>query len=300
MKLLITVVLLFGLTGCETEITADTQGSGTSDTPPLAPAVPISKASPIIEASNQFALDFYANLKDKKAGENIFFSPYSISTVMAMLYEGARNETASEIQSVFHFPEDQSIRRSSFAVANSYLNRRGIPYDLNTANALWVEKSFSLQDVFRATLMEFYMGEAFAVDFKGAAEKERKKINRWVENNTMGKIKNLIQSLSSSVRLVLTNAIYFKGKWEKPFEKDQTKDGDFWVNENQKETVPMMNQTESFHYAETEKLQILEMGYEGGDLSMLVLLPKGKTPEGLKVFRRIFNFGKYESLERKP
>ena len=279
MKLLIAIVLLFGLIDCG--CVTNTQPS--RPVVPI-PVVPIPKAEPIIEANNQFALDFYANLKDKKEGENIFFSPYSISTAMAMLYEGARNETAKEIQSVFHFPEDQSVRRSSFAVANSYLNRGGMPYDLNTANALWVEKSFSLQDAFKATLMEFYMGEAFAVDFKGAAEKERKRINQWVENNTMGKIKDLLpeNSLSTYTRLVLTNAIYFKGKWEKPFEKRETKDEDFWLNESQKETVPMMSKTDSFNYAETERLQVLEMAYEGGDLSMLILLPKGKTQEDLK------------------
>lgn len=284
MKLLIAIVLLIGFIGCGTEITTDTQSSGTSDDSPPPPAIPISEAEPIIEANNQFSLELYANVKDKKEGENIFFSPYSISTAMAMMYEGARNETAKEIQSVFHFPEDPSILRSSFAVANSYLNRRGTSYKLNTANALWVEKSFPLQDAFKAALMEFYMGEAFAVDFKGAAEKKRKRINQWVENETMGKITNLLpeNSLNSNTRLILTNAIYFKGEWEEPFEKDQTESEDFWLNENQKKAVPMMNKTDSFNYAQTEELQVLEMPYKGGDLSMLILLPKGKTPKDLK------------------
>ena len=273
LKLLITIVLL-GFIGCETETATDIQLSRNFS----------SQAEPVIEANNQFALDFYANLKDKEEGENIFFSPYSIFAVMAMMYEGARHETANEIQSVFHFPKDQSIRRSSFTVAHSYLNRKGAPYELNAANALWVERSFPLQNAFKTTVTEFYKGEVFNADFRRAAEKERKKINQWVENKTRDKITNLFpeNSLPSSTRLVLTNAIYFKGKWEELFEESETEDEDFWLNENQKATAPMMRKTDDFYYAQTEELQILEMAYEGGELSLLILLPRGKTHKDLK------------------
>lgn len=275
----ISTILLLGLIGCETKTTTDTQLSGDST------VIPISEAEPIVESNNQFALELYANLKDKKEGENIFFSPYSISTAMAMVYEGAHNKTAEEIQSVFHFPEDPSIRRSSFSVVQSYLNRRGAPYELSAANALWVEKSFSLQNSFKTIVTEFYKGAVFNVDFKGAAEEERKKINQWVENKTMDKIKNLFpaNSLTPSTRLVLTNAVYFKGKWEEPFKKNQTYLEDFWLNENQRETVHMMKKTgDYFIYAQTEELQILEIPYKGKDLSMLILLPGGKTSKDLQ------------------
>ena len=278
MQRLITIVLLLGFTGCKTGLNIKADFSVSS-------VEPISKAEPIIEASNQFALEFYAHLKDKEKGENVFFSPYSISTAMAMLYEGARNETANEIQSVFHFPKDLSIRRSSFAIAQSYLNRQGTPYKLHAANALWIEKDFHLQNTFKTLVMEFYKGDVFNADFKRDSEKERQRINKWVENETMDKITNLLPpgSLNSITRLVLTNAIYFKGKWEEPFQESQTRDEDFWLNENQAEKVPMMRKTDdNFNYAQTEELQILEIPYETGELSMLILLPRDKTEESLK------------------
>ena len=272
MQWLISIILLFSLIGCET---------GFSVSPSI--VKPLSEAGPVIEANNQFALEFYANLKDKEEGENIFFSPYSISTAIAMMYEGARNKTAEEIQSVFHLPEEDSLRRSSFSVVQSYLNRQGMPYELSAANALWVEKEFNLQDAFKAVLTEFYKGEAFDADFKEATERERQRINAWVENKTKDKIKDLLPqgSLNEMTRLVLTNAIYFKGKWDDPFDKDHTRDEDFWLNENQTVKVPLMWKSDDFYYAQTEDLQILEVPYETRELSMLILLPKGKTTEDL-------------------
>ena len=201
-----------------------------------------------------------------------------------MMYEGARNKTAEEIQSVFHFPNDQSLRRASFEVAQSYLNRQGMPYELSAANALWVEKEFNLQNAFKAVLTEFYKGEAFNADFKKTSERERRRINAWVEDKTRDRIKDLLPegSLNSVTRLVITNAIYFKGKWDDPFEKDKTRDEDFWLNENQTTKAPMMWKSGGFNYAQTEKLQILEIPYEAGELSMLILLPKGKAAEDLR------------------
>ena len=273
MKWFISIIFLFGLIGCV--------GTGVAVFPST---IDLSKAEPVIEANNQFALEFYTHVKDKSEGENIFFSPYSISTAIAMMYEGARNKTAEEIQSVFHFPEDQSLRRSSFSVIQSYLNRRGTPYELSAANALWVEKEFNLQNTFKTVLTEFYKGEAFDADFKRASERERQRINKWVENETKDKIKDLLPqgSVNSMTRLILTNAIYFKGQWEDQFEKDQTRDEYFWLNESQSETVPMMWKSDDFNYAQPEELQILEIPYEGRELSMLILLPKGKTAEDLK------------------
>ena len=274
MRFFISIILLLGLIDC----------TGTDSNTFPSTVKPLSEAGSVVEASHQFALEFYAHIKGEAEGENIFFSPYSISTAIAMMYEGARNKTAEEIQSVFHFPEDQSLRRSSFQVIQSYLNRQGMPYELSTANALWIEKELNLQNTFKTVLTEFYKGEAFDVDFKRASERERQRINKWGEKETRDKIKNLLPegSVNSMTRLVLTNAIYFKGKWENQFEKDQTRDEDFWLNEHQAKQVPMMWQSDDFNYAQTEDLQILEIPYEGGELSMLILLPKGKGAEDLK------------------
>jgi len=237
----------------------------------------------VVNASNQFALDFYFKIKDDEKG-NIFYSPYSISTALAMTYEGARGKTADEIQSVFHFPKDDATRRSSVAAIYNGLNKKDAKYRLHTANALWVQKGYQLLSEYTNRVEKYYAGKATNVDFVRATEQARQTINNWVENKTDNKIKDLFPqgSLNLFTRLVLTNAIYFKGIWVKEFDKGETREEVFRVSREQTVKVPMMRRTDAeakFNYAETEDLQILEMLYEGGDLSMLVLLPRN---DGLK------------------
>ena len=250
---------------------------------PATPKVDDTGATPegiknVVDANNQFSLELYSNIKDKEEG-NIFFSPYSISTALAMTYEGARGQTADEIQSVFHFPEDSNVRRPNFAAVYNQLNKGDAKYKLNTANALWVQQDFQLLDDYTNTVETHYGGKATNVDFVGTTEQARQTINNWVEDETNNKIKNLFPqgSLTPLSRLVLTNTIYFKGTWVEQFDKSDTRDEDFRVSSDQTVKVPMMRRTDKdakFNYTETEDLQILEMLYEGEDLSMLVLLPK--------------------------
>ncbi len=232
----------------------------------------------VIDANNQFALEFYSHLKEKEREKNIFFSPYSISAALMMAYEGARGETAEEIRAVFHFPEDAAIRRANYAAIYNQLNPREALYELSTANAFWVNQLLPLQDDYKDTLVRYYGGEANSLNFRSAAEEARQIINNWVEERTNNKIQNLFppNSLHSNTQLVLTNAIYFKGIWELPFDESMTEEEDFRVNSGQTVQASMMQMVGegAFHYIETEELQILEMLYEGEALSMLVLLPK--------------------------
>ncbi len=250
---------------------------------PVAPKLDSAGATPqsiseTIKANNKFALSFYSNLKDKEKG-NIFFSPYSISTALSMVYEGARGRTADEIQSVFSFLKSDSLRRSSVAAFYNRLNKKGAGCKLYTANALWVQKDYSLLNEFLQVIRNYYGGEARNVDFKKALEKARLTINRWVESKTNGKIKNLFpqSSLAHLTRLVLTNTIYFKGKWAKQFDKSKTRKEDFMLSDSKKIRVPMMRQIgeeAKFNYTETKETQVLELPYKGNELSMLVILPK--------------------------
>jgi len=134
--------------------------------------VPPEGVKSIVDANNQFALELYSNLKDKEEG-NILFSPCSISTALAMIYEGARGQTAEEIQSVFHFPEDSNLRRENFASIYNQLNKANAKYKLNTANALWVQQDFKLLDDYTNTIETYYGGKATNVDFAGATEQAR-------------------------------------------------------------------------------------------------------------------------------
>jgi len=228
-------------------------------------------------ANNQFAFDLYNKFSSDEG--NIFFSPYSISTALAMTYEGARGKTTEEMQSVLHFPEDDSTRRTEFAGIYNQLNKPDKDYELSTANALWAQENYKFLDDYFNTVEQYYGGKVTNLDFVGDTENSRITINSWVENQTNNKIKDLIPQgvLDEMTRLVLTNAIYFKGKWAKQFDKENTREADFKVTPGKTIKVQMMSLTGEearFNYSETPELQILELPYDGGELSMLILLPK--------------------------
>jgi serpin B len=232
-----------------------------------------SNASAVIAANNQFALDFYSNVTQQESS-SIFFSPWSMSAAFAIAYEGARGTTAEEIQSVFGFPADDSVRKSSFAAVQKDLNENDSNYTLNTANALWVKEGYQLSEDYVSTARQYYDSEVANVDFKG--NEGVGQINKWIESKTNNKIKDLIPpgSTNAFTRLIITNAVYFNGTWSIEFDEADTSEEDFHVNANKTVTVPMMKlQNEFFNYVETDELQVLEMPYQGGKVSMLLLLP---------------------------
>jgi len=243
--------------------------------------------SDVVNSNNQFAFDLYLRLKDdpEHVESNIFFSPYSISVALAMTYEGAKGETAEEIQSVFHFPEDENIRQPSFAKIYNQINKVDKKYELHTANALWAQKDYKFLEEYINTIEKYYVGKVTNVDFIKATEDARITINKWVEEQTNNKIKDLIPAgvLNALTRLVLTNAIYFKGLWIKQFDKKETTEEDFKVSPEKTVKVDMMSIAgEEFNYHENEELQILELLYEGEDLSMLIILPKENDLKSLE------------------
>lgn len=168
-------------------------------------------------ASNRFALDMYRELAGKD--ENLFISPWSLNTALAMTYEGARGKTAEEMRSVLHLSGDESVRRQSFSSLEKRFNASESGYILTSANALWVDNNFSLLDGYRDLIDSVYHARAMNLDFVGASDESRKIINTWVEQKTSQKIKDLIPPhyIDSLTCLVLTNAIYFKGTWVKEF-----------------------------------------------------------------------------------
>ena len=239
----------------------------------------------LISANNQFALEFYSRIKDQEAGKNSFFSPYSISTAMGMTYEGARHETAREIQSVFHFSEENSVRRASVAAVYNQLNKNQGDYTLSTANALWIQKDYPLLSEVTEVVSQYYGGHLSNLDFINKTEQSRNTINEWIKDQTQEKIVDAIQHgvLGPLTRIVLTNAIYFKGSWEIAFAEGDTKEEAFRVSAGQTVQAPMMSIAgKEFGYTETQDVQILEMPYKGDNISMLVLLPKNDDMESLE------------------
>ncbi|HLG25052.1 MAG TPA: serpin family protein [Candidatus Nanoarchaeia archaeon] len=240
----------------------------------------------VVNANNQFAFDLYSEFKDKNQNKNIFFSPYSISLALTMTYEGAKGQTAEEMESVLHIPKEAGLRRPNFAKIYNDINKKDKKYKLSTANALWAQKEYKFLEDYTGTVEKYYGGKVTNLDFVKESEKSSEIINSWIEEQTNGKIKDLIPPgvLNADTKLVLTNAIYFKGTWVKQFDKKDTQNEDFTISPGQTAKVPMMRLAggdSKFSYAETDEIQILEMPYDGEDLSMLVILPKennlGKT-----------------------
>ena len=228
-----------------------------------------------VEAYNSFAFDLYGRYSADDG--NILFSPYSISTALSMTYEGARGETAEEMEDVFGFLEDPSLRLPSIARIYNTLNEEGREYALHTVNALWIQQGYPVVEDYVDAIVDYYGGDVNALDFVAEPDESRVTINEWVEERTNDRIKDLFPSgsIDGNVRLVLTNAIYFKGDWLYEFDEDATSEEEFHVSPTSTVMVDMMNlRDETFNYAETDELQILELPYTGEDVSMLLLLPK--------------------------
>ncbi|MFA5460336.1 MAG: serpin family protein [Candidatus Paceibacterota bacterium] len=240
----------------------------------------------VIDANNQFALDYYNQVKGDR-NNNIFFSPFSISSAFAMVYEGARGQTSEEIQSVFYFPENDDLRREEYMTMFNRINDDKKEYEINIANALWAQRDYQFIAEYLNTIEKYYEGEITNLDFKNDSENSRITINNWVENQTNDKIRDLIPSgmIQTDTKLILTNAIYFLGEWIQQFNVDDTKEENFRINKNDTVKVMMMQRTDSkavFNYTENRDLQILEMPYSGEELSMLILLPKNNNLEKLE------------------
>lgn len=258
----------------------------------------------VVDANNQFALDYYFKLKDKDSG-NIFFSPYSISSALAMTYEGARGQTAEEMRSVFYFPEDNNLRRAGYAAIIDEINKKDKKYKLSTANALWAQKDYQFSKEYFDGVEKYYGGKTTNLDFGKDPEGSRITINNWVEDQTNDKIRDLIPSgiINTVTRLVLTNAIYFKGEWVRQFNENDTKKENFRISKDSYVEVPMMRRIDEeakFNYVENDKLQVLEMPYSGEELSMLILLPKDDNLKGLENSLTVEQLSKWKKdLEEK-
>ena len=247
------------------------------------PATPVPfTASPevksTVDGNTAFALDLYQKLKDRPG--NLFFSPYSISACLAMTYAGARGQTEAEMAKAIHFNLAQTNLPMAFEELGSRMNRiqRWNRIALTTANSLWCQQDYRFTDAFLNLVHKFYHAEARPVDFRHAAPAAADAINGWVDRKTNGKIKEAAEprQFDDLTRLVLCNAIYFKGKWQHQFKKSDTKPGPFQVTTNQTVTVPMMSQKAHFKIARSDdrSLELLELPYSGTDLSMIVLLPE--------------------------
>ncbi|XP_015137679.2 leukocyte elastase inhibitor isoform X1 [Gallus gallus] len=227
-------------------------------------------------ANSRFALDLFRKVNETNPSGNIFFSPLSISTALAMVLLGSRGNTETQVLKTFHFDEVENIH-SRFRALTADINRRDSSCLLRIANRLYGEKSYSFLPEFLTNTQKSYGADLAAVDFLHAYGEARKEINQWVEEKTEGKIPDLLSegSVNSMTKLVLVNAIYFKGNWAEKFEEANTADMPFRLNKNERKTVKMMYQKKKFRfgYISDMKTRVLELPYDEREFSMIILLP---------------------------
>jgi len=272
---IIALLLTIAFSGCVKENTGNTGTSPSQNgNPPT-----LGNITSFDEAVNHFAFNLYREFyNDPQNAGNIFNSPYSIFTALAMTYEGAKGVTAEEMASVLGIEQDNASFHEYMQALYRYLNENS-KYNISTANALWPDTHYTLLQKYIHVIETYYGGNVSNVDYSNP-EAAAKKINNWVENQTNNLIKDLVPASAIDpvyTKLILTNAIYFKGTWMVQFDKSNTTDRQFTTSSGETldvETMKLVNTENRFNYTETQDLQILELPYNGNEISMMIFLPK--------------------------
>ncbi|XP_008436539.1 leukocyte elastase inhibitor-like [Poecilia reticulata] len=241
----------------------------------------MASSSSLSKPNTTFSLALLRKLSEDNNTANIFFSPFSISSALAMVMLGARGDTATQISeclNIKHWEDDVHTLFAKILSEPRELNNPEAKFVLSVANRLFGEKSYSFLQEFLTKAKTHYNSELEAVDFRTKCEEARVKINNWVEEQTQGKIKNMVVKgmVNNMTKMVLVNAIYFKGKWSAPFQRSNTREVQFRLNKKDTKPVQMMELKSHFHHASIDEAscEILEIPYEGKVLSMLIFLPR--------------------------
>ncbi|MFK3990659.1 serpin family protein [Psychrobacter sp. NPDC064578] len=238
----------------------------------------------VVDANNQFAIDLYQQIngQTEQVDKNIFFSPYSLSTAMAMLYAAAEGETKQQIQKTFHYPAPAILNPNSAALYNQF-NTPNPNYNLSTVNDLWMRQGLSPNQTYLDTVKRYYGGQVTNLDFASRPEPSRQTINKTISRHTQQMIPELLpeRSIKSSTAAVLTNAVYFKSEWAQPLGL-QGSSQPFYNADGTTSLEIMMYDINRFDYMEDEQVQVVELPYKGDDLSMLIVLPKSKEAAAMQ------------------
>jgi len=292
-KLFVSVLMVFvllGLAACAQPVSGEVIRSEKQRV--TSPDVNEAELATLVDGNSAFALDLYHAVLEKEDVDNFFYSPYSISLALAMTYAGARGETAQQMADTLHFvlPDDKlhpAFNKLDMELASrgeGAAGKDGEEFRLNIVNAIWGQKDYPFLTKFLDILAENYGAGLRILDFYSDPEGSRQIINQWVSRETEERIKDLLAKgdIVQDTVLVLTNAIYFNGAWMHPFEENLTQEGAFNLLDSGTVMVPMMRQTESFGYTEGENYQAVELLYDGGELSMVILLPREEEFESFE------------------
>ncbi len=246
-----------------------------------APDVSAAELDELVAGNTAFALDLYGQVRDEPG--NLFMSPYSVSMALAMTYAGAEGDTATQMADALHFTLPADRTHAAFDALDLALASRGqtarsdtIPFRLTTANAMWSQEGTQFETPFLDTLAVNYGAGMHVVDFMADPDGSRQTINQWVADRTNDRIKDLLPqgSVDELTRLVLTNAIYFSGAWQYPFDAGNTADRPFQTPTGTVQ-VPSLHRSAELRYKAGEGYQVAELPYDGGELGMTLIVPDG-------------------------
>jgi len=242
----------------------------------LNPDINETQLSKLIKGNNEFALSLYKKLA--KEDKNLFFSPISITHALMMTYTGADGDTRSQMKEALRIKLDHTTVHKAFDKLDLSLDQRDEQYTFNIANSIWIEKDYEFKESYLDTIKVNYGASLKKLDFKHKPNQSKETINGWIEDKTDNEIKDLIPdgAITNLTKMVLTNAVYFKGEWKHTFDTDNSKKGLF----NDTKEVIFMHQKEILPYFEDEDIQVVKLDYKSDKSSMIIILPKkGRTLE---------------------
>lgn len=234
-------------------------------------------AEALVATSNSFAIDLFRSIHQQKSGDNIFMSPLSVDIALHMAVNGASGETREVMKKTLGVADlsDEEVNDAAKSLIEQLLNMDQ-EVALAIANAIWFRDAFTLQPGFDELIRKYYDGRMEGLNFDDSEAKET--INQWVENQTQGKIKDLVQQIKDTDVMFLINAIYFKANWQYQFDPSETRDDPFYLADGASVSVPMMaNEGAKVNYKYEEGLQLVELPYGNGQFSMVILLPQDEN-----------------------
>lgn len=285
---LLLVVLMLLLSGCEIfGISVGGAGRAASiDTEQLDAGV--------LAGNTHFAFDLAKILQAEDPDASLFLSPLSISTALAMTYHGARSTTKETMEKALSYEgiSAEAIGQTYQALL-PYLEQIDPKVEIAIANSIWAREGKEIQQDFLDLNKAYYYTEVTTLDFSKDSAADT--INGWIEDATKGKIERMLEPpIQPNVVLYLINAIYFKGKWTTPFDKDNTRDGTFTSSQGEQQTVPMMDRKDTIEYFEGDSYKAVRLPYGEGRLSMVCILPSEGT--NLSAFLEGMNEMKWEEI----
>ncbi|HKQ76379.1 MAG TPA: serpin family protein [Blastocatellia bacterium] len=247
--------------------------------------------SNLAAASNAFGFDLFQRLQREAANKNVFFSPLSVTIALAMTYNGAAGETKKAMSRTLKIEGmNHAELNGASAELLKALKSSDQKIELAIANSLWARAGVKFNDAFLARNRQFYGAEISSLDFSDPQSVAT--INRWVNTSTKGKIGQILDRIDPQQVMFLINAVYFKGQWEKRFEKTLTENQPFHMLGGQKKQVPMMTQSGNYLYYRGNKFQAVSLPYGAGDASLYLFLPDQGS--SLEDFLKGLSFQKWE------